>query len=178
MHDSAAGEGGSGTGIHVNDLELTSSELEQLQSTYGVTPSPGYYWYDPRSGVYGAAGQAGVGFMMPGHEFGALDPECSDGNTGVFVNGRNLPNLEWMLWSRILGAAIHPGRYWLDANGDAGLESNPMPLVNFVQAAAASAGGTGGDNIWSSRFGAGNYDQGGARGYVSVPGHGPIGYGF
>jgi hypothetical protein len=177
MQDHVAGEGGGGAAIHVNDHELGSDEIEQLQATYGVPPTPGRYWYDRRSGLYGVAGQAGMGFMLPGHEFGELDRSCSAGNTGVLVNGRELPNLEWMLWSQILGAAIHPGGYWLDANGDAGIEGNPMPLVNFVQAAAASAG-MGSNNIWSSRLGAGNYDQGGKRGYVSVPGHGPIGYGF
>jgi hypothetical protein len=34
------------------------------------------------------------------------------------------------------------------------------------------------DNFWSTRFSAGNYDSGNQRGYVSVPGHGPVGYGF
>ena len=179
MQENAAGEGGAGTGVHVNDHEISHAELAALQSTYGVTPTPGRYWYDGRSGMYGVVGQAGMGFMLPGHEFGPLDPACSGGQTGIFVNGRQLPNLEWMLWSRVLGAAIHPGSYWLDANGNAGIEGNPMPLVNFVQSAAAATGGMGGgDNIWSSRFGAGNFDQGGARGYVSVPGHGPVGYGF
>jgi len=177
MQENVEGGGGTGTGVHVNDHKLTSDELTQVQSTYGEMPSPGHYWYDSRSGMYGVAGQAGLGFMLPDHDFGSLDPECSSGSTSVFVNGRQLPNLEWMLWSQILGAAIHPGHYWLDANGNAGLEGNPLPLVNFVQA-VADAGTGGGDNIWSSRFGAGTYDQGGARGYVTVPGHGPIGYGF
>ena len=177
MQDHPVGEGGEATGIHVNGRELSDHEVGQLQATYGVPPTPGSYWYDGRSGLYGISGQAGMGFMMPGHDLGDLDAGCSGGSTGVFVNGRQLPNLEWMLWSQILGGAIHPGRYWLDGNGNAGMEGNPTPLVNFVQAAAASSG-AGSNNIWSSRFGAGNYEQGGERGYVSVPGHGPVGYGF
>jgi len=39
-------------------------------------------------------------------------------------------------------------------------------------------GGGGGDNTWSTRFSAGNYDNDNSRGYVSVPGYGPVGYGF
>ena len=38
--------------------------------------------------------------------------------------------------------------------------------------------GGSGDNFWSTRFSAGNYDSNNQRGYVSVPGYGPIGYGF
>ena len=39
-------------------------------------------------------------------------------------------------------------------------------------------GPSGEDNFWSSGLGAGNYDSDNQRGYVNVPGHGPVGYGF
>jgi hypothetical protein len=35
-----------------------------------------------------------------------------------------------------------------------------------------------GDNFWSTPFSAGNHDPGNQRGYVSVPGVGPVGYGL
>ena len=69
-----------------------------------------------------------------------------------------------------------------DAAGQAGYEGNPMPVINLYQAAqqraAAGQGSGGGDNMWNTRFRAGNYDSGNTRGYVSVPGYGHIGYGF
>jgi hypothetical protein len=120
--------------------------------------------------------------MLAGHRFGKLDASASNGNSGVFVNGRHLPQSEWLVWSQLLGYVIQPGRYWLDDSGNAGYEGNPTPTENLYLAAQRNAyrtGGSGsGDNFWSSRFGAGNYDSGNQRGYVSVPGHGPVGYGF
>jgi hypothetical protein len=171
--------------IVINGKTLSADDVAHLVQTYNVTPLPGNYWYDSSSGLYGVIGFQAFGFMLPGHSFGALDPGASGGNTGVFVNGRHLPQVEWVIWSQMLGYVIQPGRYWLDASGNAGYEGNPMPTDNLYLAAqrntyAASGGGAGGggDNTWSTRFSAGNYDSGGARGYVSVPGHGPIGYGF
>ena len=123
--------------------------------------------------------------MMPGHDIGELEANVSGGDTGVYVNGRHLPYAEWATWSHLMGYLILPGRYWLDGQGNAGFEGNPMPTDNLYLAAqrnsyqsGQSGGGGGGDNTWSTRFSAGNYDSGGSRGYVSVPGHGPVGYGF
>ncbi len=45
------------------------------------------------------------------------------------------------------------------------------------QNAYAVASGTG-DNFWTSRFSAGNSNADNSQGYVSGPGHGPVGYGF
>ena len=81
----------------------------------------------------------------------------------------------------MLGYWIQMGSYWLDEKGNAGYEGNPTPLVNLYLAARQNAyqgRGSTGDNFWSSRFSAGNYDSGNQRGYVSVPGYGPVGYGF
>ncbi|MEM1434394.1 MAG: hypothetical protein AAGG11_10095 [Pseudomonadota bacterium] len=52
-------------------------------------------------------------------------------NTGVFVNGRHLPQSEGLIWRTMLGTGIQPGAYWLDAPGDAG---NPSATVNFASA--------------------------------------------
>ena len=51
-------------------------------------------------------------------------------------------------------------------------------LYASAQSNYYSGSGSEGDNIWSTRFSAGYYDQGNQRGYVSVPGYGPVGYGF
>lgn len=166
-------------GVVVNGTALTEAQLGDIEARYGVRPKPGEYWYDARSGLYGVVGYPSFGFMYPGHSFGPLKPGASDGDTGVVVNGRELPQQEWAVWSQIIGTPIQPGRYWFDANGNAGYEGNPMPTVNFFLAAQQNAyRSAGGDNLWSSRFGAGNSNAGNTQGYVSVPGYGPIGYGF
>jgi hypothetical protein len=67
---------------------------------------------------------------------------------------------------------------WMDGMGNAGYEGSSVAVVNLFVAAQQNGVGGGGDNFWSSRFGAGNFDRGNTRGYVSVPGYGPVGYGF
>jgi hypothetical protein len=119
--------------------------------------------------------------MYPGHNFGVLSRNASAGNTGVIVNGRELPQLEWAIWSYILGYYVQPGSYWMDATGNVGNEGYNIPVVNLFAAArknSYSGKGGGGDNFWSSCFGAGNSNADNSQGYVSVPGYGPVGYGF
>lgn len=170
--------------VTINGRTLSADEVAGLAATYGVEPLPGNYWYDAMSGLYGVVGYQAYSYMYPGHEFGQLDPNVSAGDTGVYVNGRHLPQSEWVIWSYMLGAAIDPGYYWLDAQGNAGYVGNPIPTVNLFMAAQQNAyqgqggGGSGGDNSWSTRFSAGNSNADNTQGYVSVPGHGPIGYGF
>ncbi len=167
--------------VIINGLSLTDDQRSQFAGEYGIAPLPGNYWYDPRSGLYGVSGYQAFGFMLPGHEFGTPDRNASQGDTGVLVNGRELPLSEWLIWSYMLGAPIQIGSYWLDEQANAGYEGVALPIVNLYVAAQQNAyqgqGGSG-ENFWSSRFSAGNYDSGNTRGYVSVPGHGPVGYGF
>jgi hypothetical protein len=167
--------------VIINGVALSKKQVSELVKIYNVKPLPGKYWYDARSGLYGVVGFPAFSFMLAGHKYGNLDRNASNGNTGVFVNGRELPQSEWAVWSQLLGYIIQPGAYWLDGNGNAGYEGNPIPTENLYMAAQRNAyrgSGSGGDNSWSTRFGAGNYDSGNQRGYVNVPGHGPVGYGF
>ena len=171
--------------IYINGHQLTIDEIDALKQQYGVEPLSGNYWYDQVCGLYGVVGYAAFGFMYPGHNFGGLDRNASNGNTNVVVNGRELNQEEYNVWSYILGYWIQAGTYWMDAKGNAGYEGSSAILVNFYTAAqnncytgAESAGGGDNDNFWSTKFSAGNSDQGGSRGYVSVPGYGPIGFGF
>lgn len=178
--------------VVVNGRAMNQQQVLAFQQLYGVAPRPGRYWYDGRSGLYGYEGQPAAGFLRPGHDLGALPRQASQGNSGVVINGRELPQQEWMVWSSTLGYAIQPGHYWLDGNGNAGYEGNPFPVVNLYQAAqqrnayygnqgqggGGGSGGGGGDNFWSTRFSAGNHDSSSGAGYVSVPGYGPVGYGM
>nr|WP_282015468.1 hypothetical protein [Marinifilum flexuosum] len=167
--------------VIINNIELNQSQIEEFEKYYGTKPLPGNYWYDKISGLYGVVGYASFGFMLPNHDLGHLRRDASNGQTNVIVNGRELPQNEWLVWSYVLGYYIQPGNYWFDHLGNAGYIGNPIPTVNLYLAAQQngySGKGSGGDNFWSTRFSAGNYDQGNTRGYVSVPGHGPVGYGF
>jgi hypothetical protein len=167
--------------IKINNIVLTKEQTREIVARYGIMPKPGNYWYDKVSGLYGVVGFPSYGFMYPGHNFGELSRNASSGNTGVLVNGRELPQMEWIIWSYILGTQVLPGSYWLDATGNVGYQGYNVPVVNLFAAAQknsyAGKGGSG-DNFWSSRFGAGNSNQDNTQGYVSVPGYGPVGYGF
>jgi len=171
---------GPGSGVRINGSVLSPEIIGQMESFYGVRPVPGDYWYDFRSGLFGIMGQQAAGMMYPGHPFGEMAANASNGNTGVFMNGRNLTAQEVKYIAVLLQTPAVQGRYWLDAYGNFGIEGLPVPLVNFYEVARMrfGPGSGGGDNFWSSHFSAGNYDQGNTRGYVSVPGHGPVGYGY
>ena len=77
--------------IIINDVVLSSQQINELTKTYGVKPLTGNYWYDARSGLYGVVGYPAFGFMLPGHQLGTLKQNASQGNTKAFVNGRELP---------------------------------------------------------------------------------------
>ena len=164
--------------VRINGNVMSPELLAEFEALYGVKPVPGDYWYDARSGLYGIMGQPTAGMMMPGHSLGQMPENASGGNSGVFVNGRHLTAVEVNYIAMLLQTPAIPGRYWLDGYGNWGVEGFPVPLVNFYEVARARSGSGGGDNFWSSHFSAGNYDSGNSRGYVSVPGHGPVGYGF
>lgn len=162
--------------IIVNDVKWTENEIASFTKIYGMAPKPGNYWYDAVSGLYGLAGQPAAGFLYPGHNYGKLSPNASNGRTNVFINNRQLPQSEWLILSSICGTYVQPGYYWMDAQGNAGVQGNPNPWINLFAAARQNHYSSGGgDNFWSSRFGAGNSD--GNSGYVNVPGYGPVGYG-
>ncbi len=178
-HPAAADEPAkAGPEVRINGSVLTPELLQEFETLYGVRPVPGNYWYDARSGLYGVMGQQAAGMMLPGHMLGEMPENASNGHTGVFMNGRQLTDAEVNYIAILLQTPAVPGRYWLDAYGNCGIEGLPVPLVNFYEVSRARFGSGGGDNFWSSHFSAGNYDSGNTRGYVSVPGHGPVGYGF
>ena len=167
--------------VLINGQALSQAQINEFEEAYGQKPDAGNYWYDAKSGLYGAVGYQAFGFMLPGHSYGRLSRTASNGNAGVFINSRELPQAEWLIWGQIVGAPIQIGSYWLDAQGNAGYEGSDIPIINLYLAALANSyggGGGGGDNFWSSRFSAGNYNADNSQGYVSVPGVGPVGYGF
>jgi hypothetical protein len=165
--------------VLINGEPLAGSQINDMEQRYGLAPRPGRYWYDSKSGMYGVVGFPAYGFMMPGHDLGPVSSQASNGNSGVRINGRELCISEWSLWSLMLQSLIQEGAYWLDASGNIGLEGQSQPIRNLATI-ASSQGGNGGqqsDGFWSSRWSAGNVNAHG-EGYVSVPGYGPVGFGF
>lgn len=167
--------------VVINGVALNEAQLGTLKNLYGKAPVPGNYWYDSRSGLQGAVGQGTAVQLAPGLNFGTLRRDASAGNTGVLVNGRELPQTELAFLANLIGQ-VNPGSYWLDANGNMGVEGNNTPAINLatvIQTRGSASVSGGGDNFWSSgQYSAGNSNADNSQGYVSVPGVGPVGYGF
>jgi hypothetical protein len=126
----------------------------------------GRYWYDRMSGLWGVEGGPTLGVTQAGLNVGGqLQANASNGTSNVFVNGRNLQLGEVAWLQNLLGVPVQVGRYWLDFQGNMGVEGGP-PLVNLMQVSRSR----GADNFWSNgRTNAVGNESGGA-GYVCVPG--------
>ena len=178
-----AGSGSAETGeVIINGAALSRRGYDEFVQRYRVAPAAGSYWYDAQSGLWGLAGQASAGFLLPGHDFGALAADASQGNTRIFLNGRELPQAEVLVFGSLIGPIL-PGRYWLDGQGNYGYEGMALAVGNLYVMAVAGAvssggGGGGGDNFWSSRFARGNSNADNSAGYVSIPGVGTVTYGM
>jgi hypothetical protein len=98
------------TGIVINGTELTTPQALAVVAMYGYAPPRGRYWYDSRSGAWGLEGSGTAGFILPGHNFGPVARDASNGNTGVIINGRELNLTEALSLQRTFGAAYR-GRW-------------------------------------------------------------------
>ena len=114
--------------IRFNGRALTPAEtvrLELLERYYRVRIPDSDYWYDNRSGAAGFWKGPAVAALPPGLGLGGPMPaDCSGGGTGVFVNGRDLHPVDVAALSEL--GPVYRGRYWLDGNGNYGIEGGPM----------------------------------------------------
>ena len=116
--------------VFINRARLPQDTLSLLEQTFGTRMPDGRYWYDAQSGAWGQEGGPTLGFTVPMLPIGGkLPADISRGNTGVFINGRQLPQQD-LLGLQNLTGPIMPGRYWLDYRGNAGMEGGPA-LVNL-----------------------------------------------
>jgi len=140
----ASAQGGGQYQTIINGKPLTAEQKAEFRRIYGVPPLAGDFWYDTRSGLWGVRGREAFGILRPGHAYGPLAATASAGNTGVFINGRQINMAEALYIRNLLGSVV-PGRWWLDgATGYFGLEGNASPAGNlFVAARAAQARGAG-----------------------------------
>lgn len=124
-------------GVVVNGAALDPQTIGQLQRVYGVI-TPGRYWYDPSSGLWGRERGPTAGQIAPGLRLGGpLRRDASGGGTGVFVNGRELHPADVAQLRQLYGS-VNPGRYWLNAQGIGGYEGGPAQF-NLPGAAAQAA---------------------------------------
>ncbi len=129
------------SGVFVNGRQLTMQEVQQHQAIYNAPVQPGRYWYDPTSGLYGFWGREAIGYIRTGHTYGRAPANASNGNTGIYLNGRHLNSIEVTTWQGLFRQVIQPGSYWLDGNsGNVGVEGNPTPTGNVLAAIQAARG--------------------------------------
>lgn len=127
--------------VIINRVRLDDATVQALEQAYRVQILDGAYWYDKACGAWGFEGGPTAGIILPGLDLGGpLRADASNGNTGVFVNGRQL-HMQDVAGLRQLTGVVYPGRYWLDAYGNVGLEGGPV-LVNLA-VLAQQAGGRG-----------------------------------
>ncbi len=142
--------------VRFNNRLLGATELatlERLERGVGRLDD-GAYWYDPRTGASGRWGGPALAFLPPGLQLGGPLPADASGGgqgtlTGVFVNGRELHPLDVLGLQQLIGQ-VWPGRWWVDAQGNYGLEGGP-PVGNLVLLARARRSG-GGGQAWSKHY--------------------------
>jgi len=123
--------------IVVNGRALSAETVRQLQQIYPVAISPGRYWYDPISGAWGREGEPIAGQMLAGLSLGGpLQASASRGNSGVFINGRQLTDGEKAYIERLCLTPVAPARYWIMASGIGGFEGGPA-FFNLAQCPGA-----------------------------------------
>lgn len=127
---------------------VETQQIAQLEKRYGSKVEAGSYWYDAQTGLWGRMGQPMAGVIPPGLAFRApLPARASNGDTGVFVNGRELHRTEVQAVGRC--TTVQRGRYWMDAQGNGGREGQPASfnLVALCRQNRASFG-TPGNRGW------------------------------
>ncbi|MFC3146919.1 hypothetical protein [Piscinibacterium candidicorallinum] len=125
--------------VIVNGQPLPPAEQRAVEQRTRVPMVPGRWWYDARSGLWGVEGAGAAGFAPPGLPVSApLPAGASGGQRNVFFNGRSLSDPE-IAWLMTLGT-VWPGRYWLDAMGNVGLEGQKFPFANLAVLVQIKAG--------------------------------------
>lgn len=146
-HLAVSGRSQSGSrNVEINDVRLTDDHINHMERKYKLHIPDGVYWYDRNCGAWGMKGGPTKGFALAGLDLGGpLKEKASNGNTGVFVNGRQL-HWQDVLGLRQLLGTVWPGRFWVDAWGNYGFEGgmylgNLWVIVRQRMAAGVRDGG-------------------------------------
>lgn len=132
--------------VIVNGQRLSDQIVQALEQGYHVRIQPGAYWYDRLTGAWGFWGGPVAGVILPSLNLGGpLAENASNGNTGIFINGRQLHQRDvWVLRQIMIPL---PGHYWMDAYGTFGCVGGP-PIGNvYWLANAARRRGGGGNTV-------------------------------
>lgn len=110
--------------VVVNRVRLTAQQVTGFEARWSVRVQDGRYWYDRSSGAWGLDGGPTAGWILAGLELGGpLPADASRGSSGVFINGRELPEADVTALLRI--TPVYQGRWWVDAQGSFGAEGGP-----------------------------------------------------
>src|SRR5437016_7543554 len=83
------GQPGPARQVFVNGKQLRDDQVNFLEQKYRSPLPNGHYWYDRMCGAWGVMGGPVLCTLEPNHDIGGpLQPGASNGNTGVFINGR------------------------------------------------------------------------------------------
>ena len=158
--------------VIVNGERVPDELIAAMESYYRVHVPDGCYWYDAVSGAWGLEGGPTLGFTAAGMNIGgALRADASKGDTGVFINGRELHRKDVLSLNLLIAPyRCQAGRYWVDANGNFGVEHGGVMgnLVQIYQAKFGARGNGGGQHrVYDSGIGAVMGDGSGFIGYIS-----------
>lgn len=134
--------------VVVNGVPLSQKTITTLQRAAGGAIQPGRYWYDPLSGLWGVEGEPISGQIASHLDLGGpLKPDASQGRTGVFINGRELPTQEVVVLQHL--GEVLPGRYWMNAEGIGGFENGPAAFNIRAGIEARLKQRSGGSRGWN-----------------------------
>jgi len=155
--------------VVVNGVALDRTTVHALEHFYRTPIRPGRYWYDRFSGAWGFEGGPIAGQIASGLQLGGrLRVDASRGDTGVFVNGRELASIEVAGLQQACGTPVMRGRYWVNAQGLGGFEGGP---ARFNLALCGPQGGgnrSGGSSSRTYCDAGGNCSTHGLWGWVAT----------
>lgn len=119
--------------LSINGVTIDDATLQRFEQDQRVKLPRGKFWYDTVSGAWGVDGGPTLGFTTPGMKLGGqLQANASRGNTGVFINKRELPAAD-VVGLQQLGVPVQRGRWWVDSRGNFGIEGQPATMGNLFQ---------------------------------------------
>ena len=126
--------------LRVNRVAIPDAQVQAFERENRVVIPRGDFWYDTVSGAWGVDGGPTLGFTAPGMRLGGpLPADASHGDTGVFINGRELP-LQDVIGLQQMSVPVQRGRWWVDSQGNFGVEGVPVATGNLFQFSRGKGG--------------------------------------